>query len=140
MNIDFDKILAAGTQIADSAKKTATELAQKGKKQVDLVNAQTRLTKAQRQLGALVYSLVKNGEQNDLLVKKYVDAISRIEAEIEELKRQQDTNTAKSNTTATTVTYTYTAEDMEQTKNTCPNCGAKVEEDALFCNNCGAQL
>lgn len=138
MNIDFDKILAAGTQIADSAKKTATELAQKGKKQVDLVNAQTRLTKAQRQLGALVYSLVKNGEQNDLLVKKYVDAISRIEAEIEELKRQQDANAAKSN--ITTVTYTYTAEDMQHTENTCPNCGAKVEEDALFCNNCGAQL
>ena len=89
MNIDLDKILETGAQLADSAKKTATDLAQKGKKQVDLMNAQTRLSKAQRQLGALVYSLEKNGEKNELLVKKYVDAISTIEEEIETLKKQE---------------------------------------------------
>ena len=31
MNIDLDKILETGAQLADSAKKTATDLAQKGK-------------------------------------------------------------------------------------------------------------
>lgn len=131
MNIDLDKILETGAQLADSAKKTATDLAQKGKKQVDLMNAQTRLSKAQRQLGALVYSLEKNGEKNDLLVKKYVDAISAIEEEIESLKKQES---------QTSYTYTYTAPAQEPGKKTCPQCGAEVDEDALFCSGCGAQL
>lgn len=133
MNIDLDKILETGAQLADSAKKTATDLAQKGKKQVDLMNAQTRLSKAQRQLGALVYSLEKNGEKNELLVKKYVDAISAIEEEIETLKKQDGQE-------KTAYTYTYTEPAQEPGKKTCPQCGAEVEEDALFCSGCGAQL
>lgn len=131
MNIDLDKILETGVQLADSAKKTATDLAQKGKKQVDLMNAQTRLSKAQRQLGALVYSLEKNGEKNELLVKKYVDAISAIEEEIETLKKQESQGQTS---------YTYTAPAEEPGKKTCPQCGAEVDEDALFCSCCGAQL
>ena len=97
------------------------------------MNAQTRLSKAQRQLGALVYSLEKNGEKNDLLVKKYVDAISAIEEEIETLKKQESQG-------QTTYTYTYTAPAQEPGKKTCPQCGAEVDEDALFCSCCGAQL
>ena len=97
------------------------------------MNAQTRLSKAQRQLGALVYSLEKNGEKNELLVKKYVDAISTIEEEIETLKKQESQG-------QTSYTYTYTAPAQEPGKKTCPQCGAEVDEDALFCSCCGAQL
>ena len=68
MTIDFDKILRAGSKAAESAKKTAAELADKGKKQVNLVNEQSKLARAQRQLGALVYSLHVNGEENQPLV------------------------------------------------------------------------
>ena len=80
MNIDVDKILETGAKVVDSAKKTAVELAQKGKKQVDLLDAQAKKSKAERQLGALVYSLAKNGEENELLVKKYIDAIGICES------------------------------------------------------------
>ena len=52
--LDIDKIKEQGLQLVDMAKKTALDLADKGKNQLDLVNAQTRLSKAQRQLGALV--------------------------------------------------------------------------------------
>ena len=131
MSIDLDKILETGVQLADSAKKTAADLAQKGKKQVDLMNAQTRLSKAQRQLGALVYSLEKNGEKNDLLVAKYVQAISSIEEEIELLKKQEN-RSGDFHTEAEFV--------QEPGTKTCPQCGAEVEEDALFCSGCGAQL
>lgn len=142
MNLDFDKILATGAQLADSAKKTAVDLAHKGKKQVDLMNAQARLSKAQRQLGALVYSLVKNGEENELLVKKYVEAISRIEAEIEELKKHAAEQGEKM-PSSDTVTYTYTAANLEQDdaqEKVCPQCGAVQDGDALFCNYCGTEL
>ena len=68
-----------------------------------------------------------------MLVKKYVDAISAIEEEIETLKKQESQG-------QTTYTYTYTAPAQEPGKKTCPQCGAEVDEDALFCSCCGAQL
>ena len=46
MNIDVDKILETGAKVVDSAKKTAGELAQKGKKQVDLLDALFEMTSA----------------------------------------------------------------------------------------------
>ena len=84
--LDIDKIKEQGLQLVDMAKKTALDLADKGKNQLDLVNAQTRLSKAQRQLGALVYSLHKSGEDNQPLVDKYIENIAEIEASIESIK------------------------------------------------------
>ena len=124
MKFDFDKILQAGSKAAETAKKTAVELADKGKKQVDLANEKNKLAKAQRQLGALVYSLHVNGEENQPLVEKYIQAIAEIEANIEALQADQ---------------AEIIAEEVEL-KKVCSQCGGEVEEDALFCNHCGAQL
>ena len=132
MNIDFDKILRAGTKAAESAKKTAAGLADKGKKQVNLVNEQAKLARAQRQLGALVYSLHVNGEENQPLVDKYIQAVADIEANIERLKTEADADVSDPD---------FTEVEPEETHGRfCPQCGAEVEEDALFCNRCGAQL
>ena len=51
-----------------------------------LVNEQGKLLKAQRQLGALVYSLAKGKEENQPLVDKYIEMIDTIEQEITRLK------------------------------------------------------
>ena len=72
--------------MVDSAKKTAQDLADKGKNKLDLLNQQARLSKAQRQLGALVYSLHKAGEEQPALVEKYIDAVAEVEKAIEEIK------------------------------------------------------
>lgn len=140
MNIDVDKILETGAKVVDSAKKTAVELAQKGKKQVDLLDAQAKKSKAERQLGALVYSLAKNGEENELLVKKYIDAIAAIEADIEELKKEVPAEEPVCEAPAENEAPAEPEACAETAKKTCPQCGAEVEEDALFCNGCGAQL
>lgn len=140
MNIDVDKILEIGAKVVDSAKKTAVELAQKGKKQVDLLDAQAKKSKAERQLGALVYSLAKNGEENELLVKKYIDAIAAIEADIEELRKEVPAEEQPCEAPAETEAPAAPEACAETAKKTCPQCGAEVEEDALFCNGCGAQL
>ena len=118
MAFDFDKLIQKGTEMADAVKSTAVDLAEKGKKQVDLVSEQAKLAKAQRQLGALVYSLAKNGEENQPLVEKYIQAISDIEANIEALKAAG-----------------ITAPEEEKEAPI-----VEVEENALFCNHCGAQL
>ena len=52
--LDIEMLKEQGLQLVDSAKKTAQDLADKGKNKLDLLNQQARLSKAQRQLGALV--------------------------------------------------------------------------------------
>ena len=153
--LDIDKIKEQGLQLVDLAKKTALDLADKGKNQLDLVNEKTQLSKAQRQLGALVYSLHKSGEENQPLVDKYIEAIAEIESTIEAIKeRMTAEETAEAEATAeTTADVTDAAEasaeeempeedEFEDNRPTkvCPVCNAKVDVDALFCNHCGAQL
>ena len=75
MNLDLNRILDAGVEVAQSVKVAAVDLADKGKRQVELLNAQNKLARAQRQLGALVYSLIRSGEENRELVDKYVQAM-----------------------------------------------------------------
>ena len=84
--LDIEMLKEQGLQLVDSAKKTAQDLADKGKNKLDLLNQQARLSKAQRQLGALVYSLHKAGEENPALVEKYINAVAEVEKAIEEIK------------------------------------------------------
>ena len=65
--MDFNKIKAIGLEYAEKGKNAAMDLAEKGKTQALLVNEQGKLLKAQRQLGALVYSLAKGKEENQPL-------------------------------------------------------------------------
>ena len=84
--IDMEMLKEQGLQFVDTAKKAVQELADKGKNQLELLNQQARLSKAQRQLGALVYSLHKAGEENQPLVDKYIAAVAEVEKAIEDIK------------------------------------------------------
>ena len=156
--LDIEMLKEQGLQLVDSAKKTAQDLADKGKNKLDLLNQQARLSKAQRQLGALVYSLHKAGEENPALVEKYIDAVAEVEKAIEEIKANMtdderaevEAQEAAENTESDAAPEEAApAEDEEieeepiqlrgETK-TCPVCKAEVDGDALFCNHCGAQL
>ena len=157
--LDIEMLKEQGLQLVDSAKKTAQDLADKGKNKLDLLNQQARLSKAQRQLGALVYSLHKAGEENPALVEKYIDAVAEVEKAIEEIKANMtdderaevEAQEAAEDTEpeAAPEEEAAPAEDEEieeepiqlrgETK-TCPVCKAEVDGDALFCNHCGAQL
>ena len=144
--LDIEMLKEQGLQLVDTAKKTAQDLADKGKNQLDLLNQQARLSKAQRQLGALVYSLHKAGEENQPLVDKYIEAVAEVEKAIEELKA----NMSDEERVEAEAAEEEGAEDEEiieeepvqlrgETK-ICPVCKAEVDGDALFCNHCGAQL
>lgn len=130
--MDFNKIKAKGLEYVEKGRATALDLTEKGKTQAKILNAQTKLHKAQRQLGALVYSLAKGNEENQPLVDKYIDAIGSIEQEIEQLKASM--------TPAEVAEVEQAAAEAAPTVQTCPQCGAEIEADALFCNKCGAQL
>ena len=154
--IDMEMLKEQGLQFVDTAKKAAQELADKGKNQLELLNQQARLSKAQRQLGALVYSLHKAGEENQPLVDKYIAAVAEVEKAIEDIKaamtpEERAEAEAQESADAGEPVVSEDGEDSEEeieeepvklrgeTK-ICPVCHAEVDADALFCNHCGAQL
>ncbi len=137
--MDFNKIKEMGLEYAEKGKNAALDLAEKGKTQALIVNEQGKLLKAQRQLGALVYSLAKGKEENQPLVDKYIEMIDNIEQEIARLKA------SLTPAEAAEVEYVVheeapAAEAAPEEHKACPQCGAPVSDDALFCNKCGAQL
>lgn len=148
--LDFDALKEQGIQMMDTVQKTAQNLADKGKTQMELIKQQGKLAKAERQLGALVYSLHKNGEENQPLVDKYLDAIAEVEAAIETLKAAAEQGEPVDIPTE----YEEPAAEEEPTEEPieeepirlrgetkiCPVCNAEVDGDACFCNHCGAQL
>lgn len=163
--LDINKIKEQSMQFVDTAYKAAMDIADKGKNQLDLASQQNRLAKAQRQLGALVYSLHKAEEENQPLVDKYIENIAEIEKAIEEIKARMTPDEAAAAEAAEAeqeaedpndpTTYHddpagLTPEEEQaladaadrprgETKE-CPVCRADVDADALFCNHCGAQL
>lgn len=140
--LDIEMLKEQGLQLVDSAKKTAQDLADKGKNKLDLLNQQARLSKAQRQLGALVYSLHKAGEENPALVEKYIDAVAEVEKAIEEIKANMTDDERAESEAAPAEDEEIEEEPIQLRGETkiCPVCKAEVDGDALFCNHCGAQL
>ena len=130
--LDINKIKEQSMQFVDTAYKAAMDIADKGKNQLDLASQQNRLAKAQRQLGALVYSLHKAEEENQPLVDKYIENIAEIEKAIEEIKAGLTPEEEQALADAADRPRGETKE--------CPVCHADVDADALFCNHCGAQL
>ena len=142
--MDFNKIKAIGLEYAEKGKNAAMDLAEKGKTQALLVNEQGKLLKAQRQLGALVYSLAKGKEENQPLVDKYIEMIDTIEQEITPPEGYSDPGPRPPRWTTKPPWRRQKKLPPEQpaqpARKTCPQCGAPVSDDALFCNKCGAQL
>lgn len=154
--LDIEMLKEQGLQLVDTAKKTALDVADKGKNYLELVNQQARLSKAQRQLGALVYSLHKTGEENQPLVDKYIEAIAEIESAIDSLKADltpEECAEAEAEAATEQDAPEEAPEAQEEEEvieeepiklrgetKTCPVCSAEVDGDALFCNHCGAQL
>ena len=156
--LDINKIKEQSMQFVDTAYKAAMDIADKGKNQLDLASQQNRLAKAQRQLGALVYSLHKADEENQPLVDKYIENIAEIEKAIEEIKARmtpdeaaaaeaaeaeqeaEDPNDPAGLTPEEEQALADAADRPRGETKECPVCHADVDVDALFCNHCGAQL
>ena len=127
--MDFNKLKELGKDYVEKGKAAALNLTERGVTEAKILNNQAKLAKAQRQLGALVYSLAKGGEENQPLGDKDVDAISAIGQEIDQLKASLAPDEAAE-----------VEADTAAAVKSCPQCGAQVDDDALFCNKCGAQL
>ncbi len=155
-----DTILAKSREYVEIGVSVASDLTEKGKTQAKILSNQAKIAKAQRQLGALVYSLAKGNEENQPLVDKYIDMIDSIEQENRQLKAKLTPAEATEVEHAAAEAEADLADVMADpvqdeadsapeapaagadadAKKYCPQCGAEVAPDALFCTKCGAQL
>ena len=86
-----------------------------------------KLGRAQRELGALVYSLRRTGEENEAFIEGLCEDIAAIEAKIAALRAPGQQEPQAQPPVASSVKC-------------CPQCGAEVEKEAMFCPGCGCQL
>lgn len=156
-----DTILAKSREYVELGVSVANDLTEKGKTQAKILSNQAKISKAQRQLGALVYSLAKGNEENQPLVDRYIDMIDSIEQENRQLKAKltpaeasevehaaADVEADLADVMADPVQEDAAPEEPAAEaapadasgKKYCPQCGAEVAPDALFCTKCGAQL
>ena len=105
-----DTILAKSREYVEIGVSVASDLTEKGKTQAKILSNQAKINKAQRQLGALVYSLAKGNEENQPLVDKYIDMIDSIEQENRQLKAKRPGR-------------------GRACRKYCPQCGAEVAPD-----------
>ncbi len=120
MRQGLDRLADTAGRMADKAAKVTTSMMEKGKDRVEVFQLQQRLSKAQKQLGALVYMLRKTGQENAPMIEHYVQEIDDLKAQIDFLQPS--------------------AAEGEVHVYTCPSCGAEGMEDAMFCRRCGAKL
>ena len=153
-----DTILAKSREYVEMGVSVANDLTEKGMTQAKILSNQAKISKAQRQLGALVYSLAKGNEENQPLVDRYIDMIDAIEQENRQLKAKLTPAEATEVEHAADPEVDFAdvmadpvqeeaapaepeaAPGAEDARKFCPQCGAEVAPDALFCTKCGAQL
>ena len=126
----FDNLLENSAKMADKVVKVTGEYIDKGKEKINELSLENELSKAQKQLGALVYELHKSGETNEELVKQYIDEIAKIEKQLEEVRNENGEEN---------VVIDIEPEDIKEVKY-CRNCGTDVDSDDAFCKNCGTAV
>lgn len=107
----MDKIVESAGKAAQEAVKITGKLVADGKNQANRLALQARLAKLQRQLGAAVYGLRKNGEEDEQLIAFYVDEMDKVKAALARLQPPRRNNTAF-----------YVTGNV-----------AEAQEDAMFC-------
>ena len=150
--LDIEMLKEQGLQLVDSAKRTARDLADKGKNKLDLLNQQARLSKAQRQLGDWSTACTRPVRRTPPWSRSISRAVAEVEKAIEEIKanmtdderaeveaqggrREHRAEAAPPRTRKSRRTHPAARRDQDL-----PVCKAEVDGDALFCNHCGAQL
>ena len=77
--MDWKQLRNTASEVAGKMVDATGELVEKGKKQVDILSLENQLAKAQRQLGALVYTMNRSGAENPALMQRYMEEIDSIQ-------------------------------------------------------------
>ena len=115
----IDQAVSKAREAWDVVSKKTGEVVTAGKRKYDISALQVKLSKDFERLGKLYYDLIKEEGSDDEEVSAILEDIREKTEKIKELKAKL--NAAKN-------------------KRICPNCGAAIEENSIYCNFCGAEL
>ena len=110
----FDKVMDTAGRVAAGAAKATGILVNKGYDKVNQATLQAKLAKLHRQLGALVYALEKNGEENKPMISWYVSEIDKVKSKLAAIENQKES--------AESDFHTFSS----------PKAGGEDEQDAMF--------
>lgn len=119
----FDELLEKSAKLADQAAKVAGEAFEqskvvageamdKGKKKMEELSLEGELSKAQKQLGSLVYIMHKTGEENPELLQQYFAEIEAIEEKLANLKSAKPAETEEAEDVSDVADFSL--EDIEK--------------------------
>ena len=112
-------------QLRNTASEVAGKMVDATGELVDILSLENQLAKAQRQLGALVYTMNRSGAENPALMQRYMEEIDSIQRQLDACKNDVLYSEGPVETSAVRL---------------CVQCGRPVADDAVFCPACGAKL
>ena len=115
----FDDFVLKAKDIADAASKKTGEICEISRYKCECIKLNGEVKKLYEQLGSSVYSMVKNGYDNDELVESLTEEID------EHLARLREINDRIAGMKSITV---------------CPVCGSKNSVENTYCVRCGTKL
>ena len=130
----FDKL----NQVARTATDMANEAIGSGKIMVKIKKEQYSIDEQYKKIGEYYYNQRAAGVTLDPEVDAFCVAIDLAKATIAELEEQMQD--ARSNPTDETDEVPFADVEVSLESHICPNCGAVVAQDALFCVKCGEKL
>ena len=84
MQSKLDKLRQAAGSAANEAVRVTGDLVNKANDKASELAISAKISKLQRQLGALVYALRKNGEENEPMIQWYMTEIDRLKTQMPE--------------------------------------------------------
>ncbi|MBO4694103.1 MAG: zinc ribbon domain-containing protein [Clostridia bacterium] len=115
----FDDAVNKTKEVFETVSKKTGEVIATEKQRFDMASLKTKREKDYTALGKLYFDLVKDDENAAEDVKVLVDAIKEKSSQIDKLAAQ-----------------------IQGAKNKliCSNCGAKIDNNSIYCNICGEKL
>lgn len=86
----LDKWMETAGNVASGAVKATEDLVHKGYDKANELALSAKIAKMHRQLGALIYALRKNGEDNEPMIQWYVEEIDRLKAQMPAGRKWED--------------------------------------------------
>ena len=115
----FDNAVDKAKDALNIAYKKTGEVVNTQKQKFDAASLKNKCCKDYEALGKIYFELVKDKEDNTDNVQALVDALKEKLARIDEINAE--IQNAKN-------------------KRVCPSCGAFIDNNSIYCNNCGIKL
>ncbi len=115
----FDNAVNKAKEAFDVARKKTGEVVNTEKQKFDVSSLKSKREKDYSALGKIYFEIIKDSDELDGEVKELVDAVKEKNEKIDALNIE--ILNAKN-------------------KRICPNCGANIDVNSVYCNTCGVKL